>query len=149
VPSPSNPDRNPLGDIEVLPGDRLPGIPEHRLKLGADYRLLPTWRIGATLNGVSHFYYVGDESNQLAPIPGYFVVNLHSSYRPVPHLELFASVNNLFDRKYATWGILSDPTGIGAPGIPTAGVTNGPGVDTRFLSPAAPLEVFAGVRIRP
>ncbi len=149
VPSPSNPDRNPLGDIEVLPGDRLPGIPEHRLKLGADYRLLPTWRIGATLNAVSHFDYVGDESNQLAPIPGYFVVNLHSSYRPVPHLELFASVNNLFDRKYATWGILSDPTGIGAPGIPTAGVTNGPGVDHRFLSPAAPLEVFAGVRIRP
>jgi iron complex outermembrane receptor protein len=103
--------------------------------------------VGATLNLVSSFYYVGDESNQLAPIPGYTTVNLHTTYKPVPHFEVFASINNLFNRKYATWGILSDPTGIGAPGIPPNGVTNGPGVDNRFLSPAAPFEAFGGVRI--
>jgi outer membrane receptor protein involved in Fe transport len=109
--------------------------------------VLPNWTVGATANLVSNFYYVGDESNQLAPIPGYVVVNLHSSFRPVAHVELFASVNNLSNRKYSTWGILSDPTGIGAPGIPSNGVTNGLGVDNRFLSPAAPLEVFGGFRI--
>ena len=147
VPSPSNPYQNALGDIQVEPGDRLPGIPEHRLKLGAEYKIVPNWTVGATVNAVSSFYYVGDESNQLAPIPGYTVVNLHSTYRPVDHVELFASVNNLFNRKYATWGILSDPTGVGAPGIPSDGVTNGPGVDNRFLSPAAPLEAFAGARM--
>jgi iron complex outermembrane receptor protein len=147
VPSPSNPYQDALGDIRVEPGDHLPGIPEHRLKLGADYKLRPQWTVGATLNLVSSFYYVGDESNQLAPIPGYATVNLHSTYKPVPHLEVFASINNLFNRKYATWGILSDPTGIGAPGVPANGVTNGPGVDNRFLSPAAPLEAFAGARI--
>jgi iron complex outermembrane receptor protein len=147
VPSPSNPYQDALGDIRVEPGDHLPGIPEHRLKLGADYKLLPQWTVGATLNLVTSFYYVGDESNQLAPIPGYATVNLHSTYKPVPHLEVFASINNLFNRKYATWGILSDPTGVGAPGVPANGVTNGAGVDNRFLSPAAPLEVFAGARI--
>jgi iron complex outermembrane recepter protein len=147
VPSPSNPYQNALGDIQVEPGNRLPGIPKHRLKLGADYKIVPSWTVGATVNVVSSFFYVGDESNQLAPIPGYTVVNLHSSYRPVDHLELFASVNNLFNRKYATWGILSDPTGINAPGIPPDGVTNGPGVDNRFQSPAAPFEAFGGVRI--
>jgi hypothetical protein len=42
---------------------------------------------------------------------------------------------------------LSDPTGIGAPGIPPNAVTNAPGVDNRFLSPAAPLEAFGGLRI--
>jgi iron complex outermembrane recepter protein len=147
VPSPSNPDQDALGDIQVEPGDRLPGIPEHRVKLGADYKIVPNWTVGATVNIVSSFFYVGDESNQLAPIPGYTVVNLHSTYRPVDHLELFATINNLFNRKYGTWGILSDPTGIGAPGIPPDGVTNGPGVDNRFLSPAAPLEAFGGVRI--
>jgi iron complex outermembrane receptor protein len=146
VPSPSNPNQDARGDIQVEPGDRLPGIPEHRLKLGVDYKLLPNWTTGVTLNLVSSFYYVGDESNQLAPIPGYAVVNLHTSYKPVQHFEVFASINNLFNRKYATWGILSDPTGIGAPGVPPNGVTNGPGVDNRFLSPAAPLEAFAGVR---
>jgi iron complex outermembrane receptor protein len=147
VPSPSNPYQNALGDIQVEPGDHLPGIPDHRLKLGADYKIIPAWTVGATLNLVSSFYYVGDESNQLAPIPGYTTVNLHTTYKPVPHFEVFASINNLFNRKYATWGILSDPTGIGAPGIPPNGVTNGPGVDNRFLSPAAPFEAFGGVRI--
>jgi iron complex outermembrane recepter protein len=147
VPSPSNPYQNALGDIQVEPGDHLPGIPDNRLKLGADYKILPDWLVGATLNFVGSFYYVGDESNQLAPLPGYTTINLHSTYKPVPHFELFASINNLFNRKYATWGILSDPTGIGAPGIPPNGVTNGPGVDNRFLSPAAPFEAFGGVRI--
>ncbi len=147
VPSPSNPFQDENGDIHVSPGDHMPGIPENRLKLGADLRIMPKWTVGATLNLVSSFRYVGDESNQLAPIPGYSVVNLHTSYTPFEHFQVFASVNNLFDRRYATWGILSDPTGIGAPGIPAEGITNGPGVDNRFVSPAAPVEVFGGVRI--
>jgi iron complex outermembrane receptor protein len=147
VPSPSNPYQNALGDIQVEPGDHLPGIPQHRVKLGADYNILPSWKLGATVNIVSSFFYVGDESNQVAPIPGYTVVDLHSTYKPISHLELFATVNNLFNRRYGTWGILSDPTGVGAPGIPADGVTNGPGVDNRFLSPAAPLEAFGGVRL--
>jgi iron complex outermembrane receptor protein len=147
VPSPSNPFQDVNGDIQVEPGNHLPGIPDHRLKLGGDYKILPQWSVGATLNLVSSFYYVGDESNQLAQIPGYTVVNLHTTYKPIPHFEVFASINNLFNRKYATWGILSDPTGIGAPGVPADGVTNGPGVDNRFLSPSAPFQAFGGVRI--
>jgi iron complex outermembrane recepter protein len=147
VPSPSNPFQDANGDIQVEPGNRLPGIPKHRLKLGGDYKVIPAWTVGATVNVVSNFYYVGDESNQLAPIPGYTTVNLHSTYRPMSHLEVFASIDNLLNRKYATWGILSDPTGIGTPGVPADGVTNGPGVDNRFLSPAAPFEIFAGIRV--
>ncbi len=145
--SPSNPFQDVNGDIQIEPGDRLPGIPEHRVKLGLDYKVISTWSVGATVNVVSSAYYVGDEANLLAPIPGYTVVELHSTYRPLPHLEIFASIDNLFDRQYATYGILSDPTGIGAPGIPANGVTNGPGVDNRFLSPAAPFEIFAGIRL--
>jgi iron complex outermembrane recepter protein len=147
MPSPSNPYQDALGNIQVEPGNRLPGIPQHRLKLGADYQIQADWTVGTTVNVVSNFFYVGDQSNQLAPIPGYTVVNLHTSYKPVPHLEMFASINNLFNRKYATWGTLSDPTGVGAPGVPPDGLTNGPGVDNRFLSPAAPFEAFGGVRI--
>ena len=148
VPSPSNPYQDDDGNIQVEPGDRLPGIPEHRVKVGADFEVLPQWTVGATLNWVSSFYYVGDESNQLAPIPGYAVVDLQSTFTPTRHVEIFASIDNLLNRKYATWGILSDPTGTGAPGVPVDGVTNGPGVDNRFLSPAAPFEIFGGIRIR-
>jgi iron complex outermembrane receptor protein len=148
VASPSNPFQDAQGDIEVQPGDRLPGIPEHHLKAGLDYALTSAWSLGATLEVRSGAYYVGDEANLLAPIPGYALVHLHSTYRPSEHVEVFVSVDNLFNRKYATWGILSDPTGIGAPGIPPGAVTNGPGVDNRFLSPAAPLEAFLGVRLK-
>jgi iron complex outermembrane receptor protein len=147
VPSPSNPFQDENGDLAVVPGDRMPGIPENRLKLGADFKVLPQWTVGAELNYVGSIFYVGDESNQLAPIPGYSIVNLHTSYKPFEHFEIFASVNNLFDRKYATWGILSDPTGINAPGIAAGAMTNDPGVDNRFLSPGAPFEVFGGIRL--
>jgi iron complex outermembrane receptor protein len=147
VPSPANPYQNAAADIQVETGDHLPGIPDHRLKLGVDYRILRAWTVGTDVVFVSSFYYVGDESNQLAPIPGFTTVNLHTKYNPVPHLQVYASIHNLFNRKYATWGILGDPTGIGAPGVPVNGVTNGPGVDNRFLSPAAPFEAFGGVRI--
>ena len=147
VPSPSNPFQDAAGNIQVEPGDHLPGIPENRIKLGADFKIVQPWSVGASVNWVSDFYYVGDESNQLQPIPGYTVVNLHSTYQPSSHFELFLSINNLLNRKYATWGILSDPTGIGAPGVPPNGVTNGPGVDNRFLSPAPPFEIFGGLRI--
>jgi iron complex outermembrane receptor protein len=148
VPSPSNPFQDDAGDIAVTPGDQLPGIPEHRLKLGADYRVLPQWNIGATASYVSSSYYVGDEANLLAPLPGYTVVNLHTTYQPVQHVEIFASIFNLLNRHYATFGILSDPTGIGTPGVPADADSNDPAVDNRFQSPAPPFEVFGGVRVR-
>jgi iron complex outermembrane receptor protein len=146
VPSPSNPYRDAAGDIHVVPGDFLPGIPRQRLKLGADYQVSRSWTVGATLAVVGGFYLAGDASNQLAPIAGYHVLTLHSTYRPGANLELFATINNVLDAKYATWGTLGDPTGVGTPGVPPGSVTNGPGVDPRFLSPAAPFELFGGIR---
>jgi iron complex outermembrane recepter protein len=147
MPSPSNPFQDANGNIQVEPGDQLPGIPKNRVKVGADLQILPQWALGASAEWVSSVYYVGDQSNQLAPIAGYTVVDLHSTYTLIQHVQVFASIDNLLNRKYATWGILSDPTGIGTPGVPVNGVTNGPGVNNRFLSPAAPFEIFAGIRL--
>jgi iron complex outermembrane receptor protein len=147
LPSPSNPYQDEDGNIEVRAGDRLPGIPKNRVKAGVDYALTPQWKVGASLIIVSSQFYFGDESNQNPQMPGYHVVNLHTSYRLAKNLELFGSIDNLFNAKYATYGIYSDPTGIGAPGVPADGVTNGPGVDNRFYSPAAPRAVYGGVRL--
>jgi iron complex outermembrane recepter protein len=145
--SPSNPYQNAAGNIQVEPGDRLPGIPLNRVKTGVDYKILPQWTLGASLIVVSPEYYHGDESNQLQPMPGYHVVNLHSEYRASRHVEVFVALDNLLNAKYATYGILSDPTGVGAPGVPVNGVTNGPGVDNRFQSPAAPFAAYGGFRV--
>jgi iron complex outermembrane recepter protein len=147
VPSPSNPFQDGNGNIQVKSGDQLPGIPRHRLKLGADYQPWQALNVGAGLSIVSTQYYFGDESNQLAPLPGYQLLNLHALYQLSARIQLFATVDNLLNAKYSSYGILSDPTGIGAPGIPADGYTNGPGVNNRFQSPAAPFAIFGGIRI--
>ena len=145
--SPSSPYQDAYGNIQVEPGDHLPCIPQHRIKAGVDYKVLSNWTVGASVRFVSDQYYYGDESNQLAPMPSYQVFGLHSSYQATRWLQVFAHIDNLLNAKYATYGVLSDPTGIGAPGIPVNGVTNGPGVDNRFLSPAYPFAIYGGVRI--
>jgi len=146
--SPSNPFRDDNGDIQVESGDHLPGIPKHRIKAGADYNILPNWTVGGTLIYTSTQFYRGDESNQNAPLPSYQVLNLHTAYRFYKQSELFLSVDNVFEKRYSTYGLYSDPTGVGAPGIPADAGSNDPRVDNRFQNPAAPRSVFAGVRIR-
>jgi iron complex outermembrane receptor protein len=146
--SAQNPFADANGDIHVKPGDLLPGIPAHRIKAGGDYRVTPNWVIGASVTYESQQYFRGDESNQMKPLPGYALVNLHSTYDVTDDIAFFVNVVNAFNAKYATFGVLGDPTGIGAPGIPADAVTNGPGVDNRFESPGAPISGFGGVRIR-
>ena len=114
----------------------------HQIKFGADYHLTPSWTVGGILICMGGQFYRGDESNQNPELPGYQVVNLHSSYEVSQKFELFASIQNLFDTHYNTFGQFGDPTGIGVPGIPANGV------DYRFVSPAAPISAFGGIRIK-
>jgi iron complex outermembrane recepter protein len=146
--SPSNPFQDASGNIQVLPGDRLPLIPLSRVKLGADYSLSHEWSVGGSLVLATSSFYRGDESNQNPQLPGYHVVSLRTSYHLNKQVELFANVQNLFDERYSTFGLYSDPTGVGAPGVPPDGVSNGPGVDNRFQSPGMPRAYFGGVKIR-
>jgi iron complex outermembrane recepter protein len=145
--SPSNPFQDEAGDIQVLPGDRLPLIPLNRVKLGLDCSLLPNWSIGGSLVFASDSFYRGDESNQNPELPGYHVVSLRSAYRVGKQIEIFANVQNLFDRRYSTLGLLGDPTGVGAPGIPADADSNDPRVDNRFQSPGMPRAYFGGIKI--
>jgi iron complex outermembrane receptor protein len=145
--SPSNPLRDQNGNIHVVPGDRLPLIPGNRLKLGTDFSLSPRWSVGGSLQLASGSFYKGDESNQNPELPGFHVASLRSSYRVGKQLEIFANVQNLFDERYSTVGLLSDPTGVGAPGIPAGAQANDPRVDNRFQSPAMPRAYFGGLRV--
>ncbi|HEY2678214.1 MAG TPA: TonB-dependent receptor [Steroidobacteraceae bacterium] len=145
--SPSNPYQDAHGNIQVTPGDRLPLIPLHRVKLGGDYMLSRNWSVGGSLVVASSSFYRGDESNQNPQLPGYRVVSLRSSYHVTKKFELFANVQNLFDKRYSTFGLYSDPTGVGAPGVPPDAQSNDPGVDNRFQSPAMPRAFFGGARV--
>jgi iron complex outermembrane receptor protein len=148
LPSPLNAFRDAQGDIQVEPGDRLPGIARQRLRAGLDWHVRADWTVGATASAQSGAYYFGDESNQMGPLPGFVVFGVRAAYQAGRAVQWFANVDNLFDIKYSTYGILGDPTGVGAPGIAAGSVTNGPGVDNRFQSPAAPFAASGGVRIQ-
>lgn len=96
------------GEISVLRGDRIPGIPRHQFKASADYTVLEGLTIGADLVSNSSQFLRGDESNQLADIAGYAVMNLRARYRIGTQLELFAKVENLFDTDYESFGLLGE-----------------------------------------
>jgi iron complex outermembrane receptor protein len=144
--SPSHPFQDADGNIQVVPGGRLPLIPLNRVKLSGDYWVLPNWSVGASVSYVSDSFYRGDESNQLPQLPGYSVVSLRTTFKLAKQVELFANVQNLFDKRYSTLGILGDPTGVNAPGVPTGVDSGDPSVDSRFQSPGMPRAYFGGIR---
>jgi iron complex outermembrane receptor protein len=146
-PSPANPFQDANGNVQVNVGDELPLIPKSRVKLGADVKVLPDWSVGGTWSYVGPSFYRGDEDNLNPELPGYAVASMRTSYQITKNVQIFANVQNLFDRHYSTFGILGDPTGVGAPGVPADGSLGDPDVDPRFLSPAMPRAYFGGVKI--
>ncbi len=108
VHSPSNTTAGAGGDIQVRPGNRLPGVPENTAKLRIDYALQPNWRVAANLLYRSAIYARGDDNNQdgNGKISGYTVINLDTTYTVTRQLQVFARVDNLFNREYANFGTL-------------------------------------------
>jgi outer membrane receptor protein involved in Fe transport len=94
-------------------------------------------RIGATVRYYSDRVLDGDESNQLEPIDGYALVSLVGRYPLGRHISIFARVNNVSDKRYASFGELGDADDV------LGGRYDSP----RFLSSGAPREVLAGVRV--
>jgi iron complex outermembrane receptor protein len=110
--SSDSPAANGDGVIFVHPGDHIPMNPANRFTFSADFDATKEWRIGAELRAQGGQYLVGDESNQEAKLPGYATVDLHSSYKLGSHLELFGEVENLFDKRYYTYGAFTELDGL-------------------------------------
>jgi iron complex outermembrane receptor protein len=136
--SPFNPFADANGNIFVVPGDHLTGIPNFRFKLGAEYQVTKPWKVGADLNVVGSQWLVGDESNQNAKMPPYWVVNLHSSYKITDNVEVFGLVRNLFDQHYNVFGTFFETDS-----FPYLNLT-----DPRTFVPGIPFAAYMGVRGR-
>ena len=134
--SPFNPFADANGNISVVPGDHLTGIPNFRFKLGAEYQVTQPWKIGADLNVVGSQWLVGDESNQNSKMAPYWTVNLHSSYKVTDNVEVFGLVRNLFDQHYYVYGTFFDVTS-----FPYLNLT-----DPRTFVPGIPFAAYMGVR---
>ena len=126
--------------VAVAPGDRLPGIPRHSLKAGVRQDLTDAWDLALEAVVSSSRFFLGDEGNDQIPLEGYGVVNLRSSYRLDNGVELFARIENLLDRKYATSGVLAELE-VFLREVPDAS-------DPRFIGPGIPRSAFGGVRVR-
>nr|WP_294841855.1 TonB-dependent receptor [uncultured Methylotenera sp.] len=143
--------------IYAKPGDRIPSIPAHQLKLRGQYTVTPAWSIGANLIGFSSAYVWGNENNQhqannatcvadtekcatgSGKVSGYFIVNLDTQYNIGNGWKAFAKATNIFDREYNVSGRLAE-TMFAADG------TYGTESKQLGLLPGAPRAAWIGAR---
>nr|WP_294520297.1 TonB-dependent receptor [uncultured Rhodopila sp.] len=136
----NNPAADANGNISVSPGNRLPGVPAHQGKLGLTYQITDAWTVAGVLLAQSGQYLFGDAANLTPQLPAFVTLNLSTSYQLTPHVTLFASVENVTDEKYYTYGTFSPTSSVFLSQAPNA-------TNPRAYSPAAPVGGFGGVRV--
>jgi outer membrane receptor protein involved in Fe transport len=129
------------GNVQILPGNRIPAVPRNRIKAGIDYSVTDDIKIGGDALFVSSQYFVGDESNQAQRLASYAVFNLHASYQINKTFQIYARADNIFDHRYATYGTFFDTGAI--PNLANGGADF---TDPRSVSPARPRAFYAGLR---
>lgn len=136
------------GEIRVNPGDKIPGLPEHALKFGLNWRALDWLTLGSDVAAYTGVYVRGNENNEhdgAGKTAGFTVVNLTANASLGGGWSLFARVNNLFDKRYFTAGQLAEnvfnPNG-------TFRTNSDDWTDETFFAPGAPRAGWIGVRYR-
>ena len=139
--SPNNP-FNIGGNVFVMPGDHIPGIPRHQVKFGGDVAVTPKFKLGADVLVAGAQYFVGDDANQNPKLPLYWVANLHASYQLDEHIQFFGLINNIFNNRNATYGAFFN-TGTDAQLASPISFTN----DPRTITPLQPISFYGGVKV--
>jgi outer membrane receptor protein involved in Fe transport len=129
------------GLIQVLPGNRIPAIPRNRVKFGWDYSVTDAFKVGGDALFVGSQYFVGDESNQAARLPGYQVFNVHASYQINKTYQIYGRIDNLLDNHYATYGTFFNTGDL--PNFANGGAEF---TDPRTVTPARPRAFYAGLK---
>jgi outer membrane receptor protein involved in Fe transport len=130
------------GNIQILPGNQIPAIPRNLVKARLDYSVTDAFKVGGDALFVGSQYFVGDESNQFAKLPGYAVFNLHASYQIDKNFQIYARADNIFDNRYASYGTFFDTGDV--PNFTNGGA---PFTDPRSLSPARPRAIYTGLKV--
>ncbi|CAL8475701.1 TonB-dependent receptor [Caballeronia sp. S22] len=142
--SASNSSADDNGNITVHSGDRIPGIPANTVKMRVDYNPFARWNIGANLTYRSNIFARGDENNQdvNGSVAGYFLIDLDTTYNVTKQLQVYATVKNLLNKRYANFAILGQNFFDG----PNHTFNNGATVNEQFLGVGAPRGVWVGMR---
>ncbi|AXS80485.1 TonB-dependent receptor [Dechloromonas sp. HYN0024] len=143
-------------EIFVRKGDQMPGLPNHSLKLGLSWRAVDWLRIGGNVQAFSGQIARGNENNQHqagtvagqafegdGKIPGYAILNLNAEARLGGGWQVFAKINNVFDKHYATAAALAIN-----PFDAAGSFTNSSPAwrHETFVAPGAPRSAWVGVR---
>ncbi len=140
------------GNINVTPGSRIAGLPEHFFKFAAMYRVTSQIRIGGDIQLYGSQVVAGNETKNTTAdnnqavgknkLAGYSILNLNANYEYVKGLNFFARVNNVFDKKYASYASLGYNMVDNGQIATDADQVRG----SVFYAPGAPRAVFGGVR---
>jgi iron complex outermembrane receptor protein len=128
------------GNVQILPGNRIPSIPRDRVKAGIDVSITDALKVGGDALWVGSQYFVGDESNQATRLPSYAVFNVHSSYQINKTFQIYGRIDNIFDNRYATYGTFFETGAV--PNFNTGNAFT----DPRSVSPARPRAFYAGLK---
>jgi outer membrane receptor protein involved in Fe transport len=146
--------------IDIKKGNRIPLIPRNMLKLAAFYKVNDKFTLGVDTLTVSSSLMRGNENNEdtRGALAGYTNVNLTAAYSIDSEWTVFAKVNNLFDKEFATAGSLGmnvlNPDGTPRTGSSRIATSSGQqylstyaySVSEAFVTPGAPLAAWVGVR---
>ena len=134
--------------VRVQKGNVIPSIPRHIFKMRLGYEITPNWMVSGHLIGIASQYARGDSNNQdvHGKIPGYAVLNLDTQYNLDKNWQLFVKINNLFDKNYATYGLVGANQFTGEGNSYTTDVTAW--TPTQFRTPAAPRAAWIGFTYR-
>jgi outer membrane receptor protein involved in Fe transport len=142
------------GQIVVNKGDRLANLPSHAFKMRMQYAMTPNWTIGSNINAFSSVYMRGNENNAhdgtqneegeavlaSGKVKGYTLVNMDTRYKlNNSGWQVFAKANNIFNKKYATGGMLGENWVDG-------GSFTAEGEPDRMLMLGAPRAAWVGMR---
>jgi iron complex outermembrane receptor protein len=125
------------GEIEVESGDRLPLIPQQLLKAGIRFAATEALTFGAGVVAASGSHFRGDEGNLLDELDGYSVVNVRAEYRIGASTSVFASIDNLLDEEYVTFGVFGEADDVLGDEFD----------EPYFVGPGAPRAAWIGVRV--
>ena len=147
--------------IDITRGNRMPSVPRHALKLHADVEPLKGLVVGAETLTMSGMYARGNENNAHQPdgtyylgpgkTEGYTTVALRAQYQIVPWAQIFARVDNLLDKKYATaaqlGGTAFDAAGNFIARAFPAVAGEIPVRQATFYAPGAPRAITGGIKL--
>lgn len=144
VVSPNNSTADVNGVIQIKPGDHIPGIPKHQLKIRGNFAVTPAWSVGANIVAFSDQYARGNENNnhdgEGAKVKGYAIMNMDTRYNFGNGWQVFGRLSNVFDRDYNTSGLLGETL------FNSNGTFAGPESAQAFYAPGAPRAGWLGMR---